>query len=199
MEKLRESFFQRETVQVAEALLSCILVRVTDKGQVLKGRIVETEAYLGLQDDSCHSFGGRKTKRTEVMYRPGGIAYVYFTYGMHYCFNIVTEGVENPCAVLIRALEPLLGIQKMSQNRSQKNIQNLTTGPAKLCQAMEICKKLNGESLEGDQLYIEKGSGVLKKEVVVTARVGLSPIASACYHPLRFYIKDNAFVSKVKV
>ena len=199
MEKLRESFFQRDTVQIAEALLSCLLVRVTDKGQMLKGRIVETEAYLGLQDDSCHSFRGRKTKRTEVMYRPGGIAYVYFTYGMHYCFNIVTEEAENPCAVLVRALEPLVGIKEMGENRSQKNIKNLTTGPAKLCQAMGICKKLNGESLEGDQLYIEKGPGVLKKNVVVTPRVGLSPTASSCYHPLRFYIKNNAFVSKVKV
>lgn len=195
MSKLKKQFFEKETTQVAVDLLGCVLVRVTNTGTVLRGRIVETEAYLGLRDDCCHSFGGRETERTKVMYFSGGFIYVYFTYGMHHCFNIVTAGAGEPEAVLIRALEPVEGVLEMRKNRSQKNINNLTTGPGKLCQAFDICKKWNGKNLEGDKLYIEKGKRVPLKNIVASERVGLSLTRWACYWPLRFYIKGNPFVS----
>ena len=196
MFKLKRSFFERETTRVAEDLLSCVLVRVTATGAILKGKIVETEAYLGVKDDCCHSFGGKRTERTKVMYLSGGQAYVYFTYGMYHCFNIVTAQAGEPEAVLIRALEPIEGIPEMQKNRPQQNIKNLTNGPGKLCQAFDICKKLNGEDLQKNRLYIERGNTTpLKKDIVVSRRVGLSTMQSACYWPLRFYIQSNPYVS----
>ena len=190
--KLSLSFFQQETIKVAETLLGCVLVRVTDQGHQLKGRIVETEAYLGLKDDSCHSFGGKKTKRTQTMFLLGGHAYIYFTYGMHYCFNIVTAGLNEPEAVLIRALEPLKGLKEMQKNRPQAtSVFQLTNGPGKICQALNIDTSLNGEKLNGKSLYVEKGPKPPIKEIEVSARIGLSPIKSSCYWPLRFFIKPN--------
>ena len=194
---MKKQFFERKTTKVAVDLLGHVLVRVTEAGVVFKGKIVETEAYLGLQDDCCHSFGGRRTERTKVMYFSGGCAYVYFTYGMHHCFNIVTSKAGQPEAVLIRALEPVRGISEMQKNRSWRDIKNLANGPGKICQAFGICKKLNGESLEGNKLYIEKGKKVFEK-MAVSERIGLSPVQSACYWPLRFYIADSPFVSVKK-
>ena len=243
--KIPLDFFQQDTVQVATLLLGKVLLRQLSCGSVLKGMIVETEAYLGLQDPSCHSFGGRKTHRTQVMYRAGGCAYVYFTYGMHYCFNIVTAGEGEPEAVLIRAVQPLEGVSKMqiyryrgvnqsSQSglvgssgsvlgaatglslktqskrhavkegrrkedpRQGESLKYLTNGPAKLCQAFQIGKECNGASLLGDSLYIEEGPRVLDQDMGVSERVGLSLQSSACYWPLRFYIKDHPCVSVVR-
>ena len=199
--KLNPSFFQKETTKVAVALLGCVLNRVTKEGLCLKGRIVETEAYLGLKDDCCHSFGGRKTERTKVMYQPGGCAYIYFTYGMYYCFNIVTAGINEPEAVLIRAIEPLTGLDIMQKNRTRtlrqgpREIHQLTNGPGKLCQALNIDKSLNGELMSGDKLYVEKGIVPALKDIITSPRVGLSPKWNACYWPLRFYIHNNPFVS----
>ncbi len=199
---LKQDFFERQTVKVAVDLLGCVLVRITKRGAVLKGRIVETEAYLGLKDDSCHSFGGKKTERTKVMYLPGGRAYVYFTYGMHHCFNIVTAGKEEPEAVLIRAVEPLKGIAKMRKNRCQKtpnrDTVHLTNGPGKLCQAFDICRIFTGKSLgKKNRLYIEQGTPIPAKNILARERIGLSPALSSCYWPLRFYIKDSPFVSRI--
>lgn len=191
-------FFRQDTIKVAVQLLGQTLVRVIKDGSVLKGRIVETEAYLGLKDSSCHSFGGRKTNRTKTMYLPGGHAYIYFTYGMHYCFNVVTRNTAQPEAVLIRALEPLEGAWEMAINRGlDKNHFNLTNGPAKLCQALKIDKNLNGESLIGDSIYIEKGRTMSSWEFEVDQRIGLSPYSDSYYWPLRFYIKNNPYVSVV--
>ena len=194
--KLSLDFFQQETTRTAVQLLGQIFVRVTKEGSILKGCIVETEAYLGLKDSSCHSFGGRRTPRTKTMYLPGGYAYVYFTYGMHYCFNIVTGNPSQPEAVLIRAVEPLKGIEKMADNRGlDKNNVNLTNGPAKFCQAMQIDKSLNGESLIGNSIYVKKGKKVSFHNLTVDKRVGLSPYSDSYFWPLRFYIKDNPYVS----
>ena len=194
--KLDLDFFHQETTKVAVGLLGQTLVRVTKDGLVLKGRIVETEAYLGLKDPSCHSFGGRKTNRTKTMYLPGGHTYVYFTYGMHYCFNVVTGDTVQPEAVLIRAVEPLEGVQEMTVNRGLgRSHFNLTNGPAKLCQAMRIDKNLNGKSLMENSIYIEKGKTISSKELAVDKRVGLSPYSDSYYWPLRFYIQDNSYVS----
>ena len=226
MFKLKKTFFARETTKVATDLLNCVLVRVTETGTVLKGRIVETEAYLGLKDDSCHSFGNRKTKRTEVMYLPGGYAYIYFTYGMYYCFNIVTAGRGEPEAVLIRALEPIKGILEMKKNRLKKSIdrrvsqessssflaraearsrglntisiKKLSSGPGRLCQSLNISKSLNGVDIEGPYLYMEKGNSIPLENISVSERIGLSPFRLSGCWPLRFYIKDNPFVSITK-
>ena len=203
--KLSSSFFQQETCRVAVQLLGQTLVRVTQDHQHLKGRIVETEAYLGLHDPSCHSFGGRRTARTQTMYLPGGYAYVYFTYGMHYCFNIVTAGKEDPSAVLIRAVEPLEGVSQMivfrKQNSKKKNRSfkfDLTNGPAKVCQAMNIHKKINGQNLQGNLIYVEKGLRKIRfDEIAVSERVGLSKQSDSYHWPLRFYIKNNPYVSCV--
>lgn len=195
--KLSSCFFKQETTKVAVGLLGQTLVHILKDGSILKGQIVETEAYLGLQDSSCHSFGGRRTNRTKIMYLPGGHVYVYFTYGMHYCFNIVTRDENQPEAVLIRAVEPLEGIEEMTINRNlKKGDFNLTNGPAKLCQAMRIDKSLNGESLMGNSIYVEKRKPVFFPEVGVNKRIGLSPNSDSCYWPLRFYIKNNPYVSK---
>ena len=194
---IKRDFFTRETSQVATALLGQNLVRNMGKNQVLKGKIVETEAYLGLKDSSCHSFGGKITGRTEVMYRRGGCSYVYFTYGMYHCFNVITAKAGQPEAVLIRALEPLTGIEIMKKNRNKTELKDLTSGPGKLCQALQITRDLNGLPLNIDkaQLYLEKADNVHQNKVAVSHRIGLSSLKDSCYWPLRFYIKDNLFVS----
>ena len=190
--KLKREFFQKSTAQVARALLGQNLVRITDKGVRLKGRILETEAYLGLKDPCCHSFKGRKTERTRVMYQPGGVAYVYFVYGMHYCFNVVTARKGEPEAVLIRALKPLEGLPVLKKNRGVfRSARNLLNGPGKICQAMEMNTTLNGQSLLSSNLYIEKGPGINKKSIVTTPRVGLNPSQPAALWPLRFYVAED--------
>lgn len=195
MGKLKKSFFQRDTITVAREVLGCVLVRRDPTSDtLLKGRIVETEAYLGLEDPSCHSFNGRRTGRVKTMYLPGGHAYVYFIYGMHYCFNIVTENTEKPEAVLIRALEPLMGLSEMQKNRGQHKREELTTGPAKLCQALNITKELNGVCLESPDIFIEANSSA-KKEPVETRRIGLSQKSDSFWWPLRFFLPNNPYVS----
>ena len=129
--KFNYDFFSRLTIQVAVDLLGQTLVHRTKKNVLFKGKIVETEAYLGLQDPCCHSFNGRITNRTKVMYQKGGHAYIYFTYGMHYCFNVVTAREGEPEAVLIRALEPIRGIENMKRNRAYPPLKNLLNGPGK--------------------------------------------------------------------
>ena len=197
MGKLKKSFFQRDTVTVAREVLGCVLVRKDPlSGTQLKGLIVETEAYLGLEDPSCHSFNGRRTKRTKTMYLPGGHAYIYFTYGMHYCFNIVTENTKKPEAVLIRALKPLTGLSEMRKNRGRERPEELTTGPAKLCQALNITTELNGTSLESQSIFIETGSQPLKGELMETRRIGLSIQSDSFWWPLRFFLPGNPYVSQ---
>ena len=192
MKKLNQNFFRQETTKVAVELLGKVLVRRL-RGNFLKGVIIETEAYLGLEDPCCHSFNGRFTDRTKVMYRTGGCAYVYFTYGMHYCFNIVTAQKGQPEAVLIRAVKPIEGISIMKQNRkflnSNLELKDLTNGPAKLCQAFKIDKTLNGENLSGDCIYIENRKSIPQDQVVVSERIGLPVSEPASYWPLRFCIK----------
>ena len=205
---LKSDFFTQETSQVAVELLGQTLVRNLEKNQFLKGKIVETEAYLGFKDSSCHSFSGKITRRTEVMYRQGGCSYVYFTYGMYHCFNIITAKKGQPEAVLIRALEPLAGMEIMQKNRKTTDVENLTNGPGKLCQALQITRDLNAFPLnaehlnaqhlngENHQLYLERGKNIPQSQIAVSHRIGLSPLKDSCYWPLRFYIKNNLFVSR---
>jgi len=198
MNLLNKSFFTKDTIEVARNLLGCYLVRKTKQNGIIKGKIVETEAYLGVQDSCCHSYKGLYTDRTKTMYLEGGHAYIYFTYGMYHCFNVVTAQKNQPEAVLIRALEPIEGIQTMQIKRNKTELEQLTSGPGKLCQALSITRKLNGINLStSHRLYIEKGNS-LKTEPAVDARIGLPHHKEASYLPLRFFIKDNKYVSLKK-
>ena len=173
--RLTQEFFERDTLCVAKDLLGAVLCRKI--GDVVKkGIIVETEAYTQ-EDPSCHAY--RRTKRSEAMFKDAGLSYVYFTYGMHYCMNIVTEPKERGCVVLIRALEPVCGLDN-------------TNGPAKLCKQMQITRELNEVDLtSSDVLWIEEGTS--PEEIVTTTRIG---ITKAVDYPWRFYIKGNKWVSR---
>ena len=172
------------------------------EGQKLSAKIVETEAYMGINDKAAHSYGGRRTQRVEVMYGGPGFSYVFFIYGMHYCFNIVTREEGNPQAVLIRAVEPVKGLDIMAQNRfgktyshlSKAQIKNLTNGPGKLCRALSIDNNLNGEDLCGNKLYVEEGENK-KNNIVAAKRVGIDYAEEAKDYLWRFYLEDNIYVS----
>jgi DNA-3-methyladenine glycosylase len=192
--KLDIEFYLQPTLKIARELLGKVIVRkLGDK--ILAGKIVETEAYIGEDDPASHAFGGQ-TQRNKIMYLQGGHAYVYFTYGMHYCFNVVTEREGFPSAVLIRAVEPIYGIELMKKFRGVEDIYNLTNGPAKFCQAFKIDKRFNGVSLLGDEIFISRPLMEEKFEVGRSKRIG---IKSGLDKKWRFFIKDNPFVSKVKI
>ena len=193
MEPVPKSFFLKESTQIAEGLLGCYLVR-RFQGKELIGKIVETEAYLGLKDSCCHSFKGIYTKRTQTMYLPGGYSYVYFTYGMHYCFNVVTGDERDPSAVLIRALEPVQGLSEMKKNRKKDKPIDLCSGPGKLCQAFQITTALNAKNLsQKKEIYI--AGGKQNQDVELDSRVGVPLHKDSAYFFLRFYIKYCPFVS----
>jgi len=192
MKPLPRRFYKRETLTVAEELLGKQLVRYTNNTRLV-GKIVEVEAYRGGDDPGSHAYRGM-TPRNRLMFGKGGFAYVYFTYGMHYCFNVVTERENVPGAVLVRALEPLSGIETMRKNRGNKNVLNLTSGPAKLTEAMSITKKQNGLDLTGSkELFICEPEVKENFEVVSTKRIG---IKVGVDKPWRFYIKNDSFVSR---
>jgi DNA-3-methyladenine glycosylase len=185
---LPRDFYARDTVTVARDLLGCVLVHRTPEG-ITAGKIVETEAYLQ-GDPACHA-ARRMTPRNSVMFGPPGHAYVYFTYGMHYCFNVVSasEGVGE--AVLVRALEPLQGNSLMQQRRGRQNIRDLCSGPAKLTQAMGIGREHNRQDLTVGDLYICRGDA--DAPIVTTTRIGIKEGAEL---PLRFYLQNNRYVSR---
>lgn len=194
---LDQSFFQHPDVEyVARRLLGKKLCFKTKAG-FCSGRIVETEAYAGPWDKASHAYGNKRTPRTEVMFHPGGCAYVYFCYGMHHMFNVVTGPENTPHAVLIRALEPLEGIDLMKARRKNDTITALTNGPAKLCQALGIDRALNGQSLISGQLYIEEdGHHPCESEVVAVPRIGIDYAQEHAQLPMRFYISGSMYVSK---
>ena len=190
MKGLSRDFFLEDTRKVAKNLLGKIMVRHLPEGKV-RGKIVETEAYLSHNDPACHASRG-KTKRNEMMFGPPGRAYVYFIYGMYYCFNVVTREKGRGEAVLVRALEPLEGIDIMKERRGVEDFFNLTSGPGKLCQALGIDKGLNGvDLLEGDLVILDGGE---KPEIEASPRVGIR-VARA--RLLRYYIAGNPHVSGI--
>jgi DNA-3-methyladenine glycosylase len=171
MKILERDFYARNTLQVARELIGKKLVRRIN-GDELSGFIVETEAYCGTEDSACHAYRGR-TPRNTVMFGLSGHAYIYFTYGMHYLLNLVTEEEGNPCAVLIRAVLPLAGIKEMELRRKNKGA-GLTNGPAKLCQTFAIDKSLNGWDLTcGKELWTENSKNVPAKLIIATPRIGI--------------------------
>jgi DNA-3-methyladenine glycosylase len=192
---LPREFYHRETEIVARELLGTVLECETDKG-VASGIIVETEAYLGEHDLACHAVAGR-TARTEHLYGPPGISYVYFIYGMYWCFNAVTREEGAPSAVLVRALEPLDGLALMHKRRPRiRNNVDLTNGPGKLCTALGITGAFTGKSLQRKPLLIREGERVADDRVEVTARIGITRSAD---WPLRYLVRGNRFVSRGKV
>jgi DNA-3-methyladenine glycosylase len=196
--RLSRDFFAQDTLTVARLLLGKRLARRLN-GRRLSGRIVEVEAYIGQDDKGCHASVGR-TARNDVMFGPPGHAYVYFTYGMHWMFNIITEAEGFPAAVLIRALEPLEGVKVMERNRRGRTGFELCSGPAKLTQALQITRALNGADLcarRGAELWIEDAPPISDDDIAISPRVGLNntpdPWKSV---PWRFRVRESPFVSK---
>lgn len=157
--------------------------------------IVETEAYLGFEDPACHSYRGR-TERVSPMFLPGGVAYVYFVYGMHHCFNVVTRKEGQPEAVLIRALEPVFGVARMKRNRRGKK--NLTSGPAVLCQAFGIDRRWNGHALNQPPLWIQEGVDPPECDISTSPRIGVDYSGEASDWPLRFFMSENRYISQAR-
>lgn len=182
MQKLLRSFYDRETITVAKELLGKHLVHIVE-GEERIGKIVEVEAYLGSHDLAAHSAKGL-TNRTKVMFGLPGHAYVYLIYGMYHCMNVITEGEGHPSGVLVRALEPI------------KNIQLSTKGPGLLCKAMQIDRSLNGHDLISDNFYIADHPSISRFTIVKRPRIGVAYAKHWAKRLLRFYIKDNPFVSK---
>ncbi len=196
--KLPREFYTRTNVlTVARQLLGQRLVVPAQNGTRVAGMIVETEAYRGPQDRASHAYGGRRTNRTETMYQIGGTAYVYFVYGMYYQFNVVTNLDEIPHAVLVRALEPVEGIELMRERRPGQSDHNLTNGPGKLCIALGIDRTLDRADLLGDGVWIEEGGKRIMPSVIACGpRVGVDYAGEWVDKPWRFWIRDNPFVSR---
>lgn len=189
-------FFRQDTVELARRLLGCLLIHRTPDG-VAGGMIVETEAYIGAIDKACHAYRNR-SERTEIMYHNGGVAYVYLIYGMHHCFNVVTgpEGEGN--AVLIRALEPVIGIELMCKRRQTDTLQNLCSGPGKVCRALAITKNEYGLDLcaADSPLRLIRYRHIPDAQIAATPRINVAYAEEAAAWPWRFYVKENPYVSK---
>lgn len=188
-EILSQDFYFDDTESVAKKILGKTLCRRLNDGTVMKGKITEVEAYLGVEDPACHTFGGRQTQRVQSMYLDGGHSYVYFIYGMYYCLNVVTRTAEHPEAILIRALEV------MGEDPKEKQKAN---GPGKLCRHFQITKDDDGLRLwkKKSNLWIEDAESLKKTQILARPRIGVAYAREAAEWPLRFYIKDNPSVSK---
>lgn len=197
--KLKKDFYNRNVLIVARELLGKIFV-YEDKvsGNKLKGRIVETEAYDGKIDQAAHTFNG-KTNRNKIMFEEGGFLYVYFTYGIHYCANVVAGDKNHGTAVLLRAMEPISGLDIFAERRfgktniSSKEKINLLNGPAKICKAFGINKSQNETSLLGKEIYLLDAPKLQDREIIKTTRIGIKKSVEL---PWRFYFKSNSYVSK---
>jgi DNA-3-methyladenine glycosylase len=188
---LSEKFYDRETEVVSRELLGAVLECTTPEG-ITRGRIVETEAYLGPHDPACHAVAGL-TPRTEHLFGPPGVAYVYLIYGMYWCFNAVTRERGHGSAVLVRAVSPVDGLELMRRRRPKvKRDRDLTNGPGKLCLAMGIVGAMSGASLRTGPIVIRAGAPVSDADVVVTPRIGITQAAT---WPLRYFVRDDPFVS----
>jgi len=197
MRKLGIDFYQRPKVlQIAKELLGKILVTKWN-GLETSGRIVEVEAYNGVIDKASHAWGGRRTNRNEIMYADGGVAYVYLCYGIHHLFNVVTNKKETPHAILIRALEPISGIDVMLERTGKKQLDNsLTRGPGNVSKALGIFTKHTGESLLSKMLFIAQDDFKWsKRELAASPRIGVDYAGEDAKLPYRFFIKGNPFVS----
>lgn len=201
LSKLPPSFYQgNNVVKIARELLGKVLVTTFDD-ITTAGRIVETEAYNGAVDKASHAYGNRRTARTEVMFGEGGLAYVYLCYGIHHLFNVVTNVKDTPHAVLVRAVDPLIGIENMLLRTGKKKLDStLTKGPGNVSKALGIFTGHTGMSLQSDELFIADDGFRLKPSMIgVTPRIGVDYAAEDSLLPYRFVVKDNAFVSGKKL
>ena len=203
MKKLSREFYLRsDTLQIAQDLIGKLLVVPDDAGERVSGMIVETEAYLGEIDKAAHSYNNRRTARNEITYAQGGHAYVFFIYGMYFQFNVVTGARNSPHVVLIRAVEPVEGVEIMRERRLEKNPsatmpdKNLTSGPGKLCIALNINRRLNGEDLLGNNIWLEDFKTFPPEKIKIGKRIGIDYAEEFAEKPWRFLLKDNAYVSK---
>jgi len=195
--KLPREFYTRQNVlTVARELLGKLLVVPAANGARVSGMIVETEAYRGPRDRASHAYGGRRTKRTETMYLRGGAAYVYFVYGMYYQFNVVTNVKNTPHAVLVRALQPVEGIETMRSRRHGQPDHNLSNGPGKLCIALGIDRQLDRADLLGDRVWLEDVEKISRSRIASGPRIGIDYAEEWVEKPWRFWIRDNPFVSR---
>ena len=196
-DKLPVDFYRQKNVcTVAKALLGKLLVTSQGNGLTI-GRIVETEAYNGITDKASHAWGNRRTQRTEVMYAEGGVSYVYLCYGIHHLFNVVTNEVDVPHAVLVRALEPVSGLEHMlARTKMRRPDVSLARGPGKLSKAMGITTADTGVSLLGDRLFIaDDGFPVRTSQILATPRIGVDYAGEDARLPYRFLLKNNLYVS----
>ncbi|MCO6510053.1 MAG: DNA-3-methyladenine glycosylase [Aridibacter famidurans] len=195
--RLPRSFYLREdTLEVARDLLGKTLVVPDEAGDRVSGKIVEVEAYMGIEDKAAHSFGGRLTDRTKVIFGPGGTAYVFFVYGVYHQLNVVTGPEDHPHVVLVRAIEPLENLDRMRERRGKMPDRNLTSGPGKLCIALGIDKSFYGEDLTGNRIWLEDTPSVAASEIASGPRVGIDYAGEYVGKPWRYWLKDNPFVSK---
>jgi DNA-3-methyladenine glycosylase len=192
----REFYLRPNVLTVARDLLGKLLVVPDPNGERVSGKIVEVEAYRGPEDRASHAYGGRRTKRTETMYRVGGVAYVYFVYGMYFQFNVVSGVEDVPHAILVRALEPVEGIEIMRERRHAHRDHNLTSGPGKLCIAMGIDRELNGVDLLGEQVWLEEYENVSPRHIARGPRIGIDYAEQWIDKPWRFWLRGNEYVSR---
>lgn len=191
--KLNRNFYVRPGVSVAKDLIGKQMVHCSSEG-VTKGIIVETEAYIGPEDAASHAYRALRTDRTEIQYGIGGYAYIYTIYGLHICMNVVANKKDFPEVVLIRALQPTVGIDLMQNRRQKQSIRELCNGPGKLSQAMGITKDCYGIDLCGDELYIETVSGIALS-VSATKRINIDYAGEAVHYPWRFVFSNSEYVS----
>jgi DNA-3-methyladenine glycosylase len=195
--KLPREFYTRSNVlTVARDLLGKLLVVPDANGNRVSGMIVEVEAYRGPEDRASHAYGGRRTKRTETMYQVGGIAYVYFVYGMYYQFNVVSNVEDIPHAILVRALEPVEGIEIMRKRRHSHPDHNLTNGPGKLCIALGIDRQLDSTDLLSYRVWLEEYERIPSSKIMKGPRIGIDYAENWAGKPWRFWIERNEYVSR---
>jgi DNA-3-methyladenine glycosylase len=194
----RDFYARADTLRVARELLGKRLVVPAKTGERVSGRVVETEAYLGAEDRAAHSYGGRRTRRTETMYAEGGTAYVFFVYGMHHQFNVVTGPAGLPHAVLVRAVEPEEGVELMRERRPVSKNRELTSGPGKLCRALAIDLTFDGEDLtkRGRAWLEETGETYRPERIASGPRIGVAYAAEDALKPWRFWVEGNEYVSR---
>ncbi|TGD57864.1 DNA-3-methyladenine glycosylase [Flavobacterium humi] len=196
--KLPYSYYLNpDAVFLAKDLLGKVLFTELD-GEVTAGIIVETEAYFGIQDKASHAYGGRRTDRTEIMYSPGGVSYVYLCYGIHHLFNIVSSVQDEPHAILIRAIEPLVGKEIMELRRNMPATKAaISSGPGSAAKALGIDRSFNKKDLTGDEIWLEDHHiRYAPEEIAATPRVGIAYAQEDAFLPWRFFVKGNKYVSK---
>lgn len=198
---IKPDFYQRDdVVEIARDLLGTLLCTKDGEGRITKAMITEVEAYNGTSDKACHAYGGRRTERTEAMYKPGGTAYVYLCYGIHYLFNVVVSHSEDPKAVLVRSVEPVSGggVMLIRRNPSGRIDKSLTNGPGKLTEALGINISDNGLVLDSGRIWIEHHrEEEMRSRIVSRPRIGVDYAGEDAALPYRFYIEGNPYVSKL--